>query len=148
MFKIYKKYKTLKKKHDTLLLENSKLLLDLTKYSEADRQLSSSLGGNIELIKLDMSTKAEVEKVSRHARSALSNPVIKYILNNGKYNLIMGIAKDARHYEEVVQKRSNLLFIDNAILGKLKEFANMNTDTNKAKEDDKDMYEKTLDFIN
>jgi hypothetical protein len=130
MFNIFRKYKKLKEEYNKLLLENSNLTLELDKYNKVDRVLNGIVNKKVDLSKLDLSNIGRVKEASSQAISALSNPILRHILNNGKYDMIMGIATESRDYLEVVQKRGNLLYIENTIIKGLKDIADMKNQVN------------------
>ncbi len=143
MFNIFK-YKEIKEERDELLLENAKLLIEIDKYSKADRMLAKIVEEKLDLRKLDLSTDGAKASVASHATAALNNPILKYVLDNGRYRAIMSTIKEARDYPEVVQKRANLLFIDVSILKALKDLSALGR---KPKESDEEE-DPDLAFVN
>lgn len=131
----------LKRENQKLLLENSKLSVELNNIQEADRILGKIVAEKLDLRDIDLSTSGQVNKISSYAKDLLKNPVLQYILNQKKYTLMQGIIHESRNYPEVVQKRSNLVFVEHSIIDEIKKFAGMKFQENPEEKDD-------LDFLN
>lgn len=130
--------KKLKEKINSLTIENARLSLELSKYKEVDRLLHKIVTDRMDLSEIPLITQAQRSKVAGQAIDLLNNELLSKILNHSRHKIIMSLVKESRDYNEVVQKRANLLFTEVCILEELRRLSTIDQESETEIDDDLD----------